>query len=182
MPQVGYGLWKLEQSQCAETVEQAIKLGYRHFDSASDYGNEVETGQGIKNAIKKGHCSREDLWITSKLWNTHHQAEHVELALDKSLEDLGLDYLDLYLVHFPIAMRYVPIDTRYPAGWFYDPDTSEPKAELARVPLMETWQAMENLVESGKVKRIGVCNYNSCLSYTSPSPRDRTRSRMPSSA
>jgi D-xylose reductase len=160
---VGFGLWKIAPEDCADSVYQAIELGYRHLDSASDYGNEVQVGQGIRRALEDGLCQREDLWVTSKLWNTHHASEHVKLAIQKSLQDLQLDYLDLYLIHFPIAQAYVDIEKRYPAGWFYDPEVENPTMQLARVPLIETWRAMEELVEQQLAHRIGVCNYNTGL-------------------
>ena len=163
MPSVGLGLWKIEREQVAHVVRQAIQLGYRHLDSAADYGNELEVGHGIKQALDEGLCKREELWITSKLWNTFHAAEHVEQACDKTLADLGVEYLDLYLIHFPISLQYVPIATRYPPEWIFDPEAQEPEMKIAPVPLLETWRAMEALVAKGKVKQIGVCNYNSAL-------------------
>ncbi|MEM8984363.1 MAG: aldo/keto reductase [Pseudomonadota bacterium] len=163
MPAVGFGLWKIEPAATAPMVEAAISAGYRHLDCACDYGNEVETGNGIKAAISKGEVTRDDLWVTSKLWNTYHRAEHVEPALRRTLTDLQLDYLDLYLIHFPIAQPYVPFETRYPPEWFFDPDAADPRMEIDRVPLHETWQAMEKLVEKGLVREIGVCNYSSAL-------------------
>lgn len=163
MPLIGFGLWKISEDDCAETVVDAIKAGYRHFDSAADYGNERAVGAGIADAIARGLCTREDLWITSKLWNTYHAPEHVEAACQRSLDDLGLEYLDLYLIHFPIALKYVPFETRYPAEWIFDPDADYPKAERAAVPLHKTWEAMEALVEKGLVRHIGVCNYTSGL-------------------
>ena len=83
MPKVGLGLWKIAQEDCAQAVYDAISIGYRHLDSACDYGNEKQVGEGIKRAIDDGLCSREDLWITSKLWNTYHAKEHVKPALEK---------------------------------------------------------------------------------------------------
>lgn len=163
LPAVGLGLWKIERDDTARAVYDAIAAGYRHIDSAADYGNEREAGAGIGRALGDGLAAREQLWITSKLWNTYHRREHVRPACEKTLADLGLDYLDLYLVHFPIALRYVPIDERYPPQWFYQPAAAAPKMELDRVPLAETWAGMEELVRDGLVRQIGVCNYNSGL-------------------
>ena len=163
MPAVGLGLWKIDQDSAADAVYEAIKVGYRHLDSAADYGNEKQVGEGIARAIAEGLCRREELWVTSKLWNTYHRAEHVEAACRRSLDDLGLDYIDLYLVHFPIALRYVDFNHRYPPEWLFDPSVESPGMELDAVPLSETWGAMEQLVENGLARQIGVCNYTSGL-------------------
>ena len=114
MPRVGFGLWKIPQTDTASSVVEAIRAGYRHFDSAADYANEQQTGEGLAQAMAEGLVTRDELWITSKLWNTFHAPEHVELACRKTLEDLQLEQLDLYLIHFPIALEFVPIETRYP--------------------------------------------------------------------
>jgi D-xylose reductase len=163
MPAIGLGTWKIDRSDTADAVAAALEAGYRHIDSAADYGNEVETGQGIARAISDGHCGREDLWVTSKLWNTFHRREHVRAACERSLTDLDLEYLDLYLVHFPIALKYVDFDDRYPPDWLYDLGAHPPTMEVDRVPLAETWAAMEKLVDAGLVREIGVCNYNTGL-------------------
>lgn len=163
LPTVGLGMWKIPNEACAPLVQDAVAAGYRHFDCACDYGNEKETGDGLRQVIAGGRCRREELWITSKLWNTYHRPEHVELACKKSLSDLQLDYLDLYLIHFPIAQRYVPIEDRYPPGWFYDPAADEPKMEFAKVPFSETWAAMEQLQQAGLVRQLGVCNFGAGL-------------------
>lgn len=163
MPAVGLGLWKIDKADTSETVYQAVKAGYRHLDSASDYGNEVEVGVGINKVLQEGLCSREELWVTSKLWNTFHRPEHVAPACKRSLQELQVDYLDLYLIHFPISLKYVDFDVRYPPEWFFDPSAANPHMEIDSVPLHETWAAMESLVDSGLVKNIGVCNYNSAL-------------------
>jgi len=98
-----------------------LKNGYTLIDEASLYGNEKECGAGIKKAIDEGIIKREDLFVTSKLWNTNHRKEHVKMACKKSLSDLGLEVLDLYLIHFPISLKHVPFETRYPAEWIHDP-------------------------------------------------------------
>ena len=163
MPLVGLGLWKIGRDVVADTVVEAIRAGYRHLDSACDYGNEKEVGIGIRRAIEEGLCTREELWVTSKLWNTFHAKEHVRPALERTLEDLGLDYLDLYLVHFPIALAHVPFETRYPPEWVHDPGAEVPTMRESNVPLEETWHAMEALFARELVHAIGVCNYNVAL-------------------
>ncbi len=160
MPSVGLGLWKVPRAVCAEVVVDAIRRGYRHLDCACDYGNEAEVGEGIAAAIEAGIVKREELWVTSKLWNTYHRSEHVEPAIRRTLADLRLDYVDLYLIHFPIATRYVPFETRYPPEWIYDPTAETPRMELDSVPISETWAAMEGLVAAGLAANIGVCNFN----------------------
>lgn len=163
MPTVGLGLWKADGTDVAATVVEAAAVGYRHFDSAADYGNERAVGAGLAQVLAGGSLCRQDLWVTSKLWNTFHRPEHVRPACERTLSDLGLDYLDLYLIHFPIALKYVDFEHRYPPEWIHDPDSTEPAMEPDAVPLADTWGAMEALVRAGLVREIGVCNYNSGL-------------------
>ncbi|SIO61654.1 D-xylose reductase [Singulisphaera sp. GP187] len=163
MPLIGLGLWKIERADASQSVREALRHGYRHLDSACDYGNEAEVGNGIREALAEGSCRREELWVTSKLWNTYHAKEHVRLAAERSLRDLGLDVLDLYMIHFPIAMEYVPFDRNYPPGWITDPAHPERGMKLAKVPHHEVWAAMEDLVQAGLVRNIGICNYNTAL-------------------
>jgi D-xylose reductase len=163
IPAVGLGLWKVDRPAAAGLVWQAISTGYRHLDCACDYGNEAEVGVGIRAALEGGLCKREDLWVTSKLWNTYHRKEHVRPAVERTLRDLQLDYLDLYLVHFPISQEYVPFELRYPPGWFTDPSAPSPRMELDPVPLAETWAAMEGLVGAGLVRHIGVSNMGTAM-------------------
>lgn len=159
-PAVGVGLWKMPKPQAPAMVKEAIRVGYRHFDCAADYGNEAEVGTGLAAAFSEGLCRREDVWVTSKLWNTYHEPKHVRAACERSLRDLKLDYLDLYLIHFPIALAYVPFDVRYPPEWFYDPKAEKPAMKPINVPYAQTWAAMEELQRAGLVKRIGVSNLN----------------------
>lgn len=159
LPAVGLGLWKVPRPDAAAQVRRAIATGYRHLDCACDYGNEAEVGDGIRAALADKLCRRDELWVTSKLWNTYHAPGHVRPAVERSLKDLGLDYLDLYLIHFPIAQAFVPFEDRYPPGWFFDPVKPAEGMRFAPVPLAETWAAMEGLVMAGLVRHIGVCNY-----------------------
>ena len=162
-PAVGLGTWKLPKVDAPLAVQEAIRLGYRHLDCACDYGNEREVGAGIAAALQAGLCRRDELWVTSKLWNTYHEPKHVCAACERSLRDLGLDVLDLYLVHFPIALAYVPFDVRYPPEWFFDPSVAKPAMKPIKVPYLDTWGAMEELQRAGLVKRIGVCNLTIAL-------------------
>lgn len=161
-PSIGLGTWKIPDDVLPSLIPEAASLGYRHFDCACDYGNEVAVGEGIRNAVEGG-VSRDDLWITSKLWNTYHHPDHVRAACEKSLSDLGLDELDLYLIHFPVTLAYVPFEERYPPGWFFDPEAENPSMKHEPVPYADTWGAMESLVDSGLVKRIGVCNIGTAM-------------------
>lgn len=163
IPAVGLGLWKVEANQAPRLVEQAALCGYRHFDCACDYGNEAAVGDGLRHVLQKNICTRESLWVTSKLWNTYHASKDVRPALEHTLRDLQLEYLDLYLIHFPIALRFVPFEKHYPPGWLFDPGAEQPHMEFVRVPIAETWRAMEELVSAGLVRTIGVCNFNVAL-------------------
>ncbi|KAK0246249.1 NADP-dependent oxidoreductase domain-containing protein [Armillaria nabsnona] len=159
MPLVGLGLWKIPKPSCADTVYNAIKAGYRLFDGAGDYGNEKESGDGVRRAIADGLVKREDLFITSKLWNTFHAKEHVHALAKKQLELWGIDYFDLFLIHFPVALQYVDPNHRYPPEWWGD----DGKVYLANTTIQETWTAMEELVDAGVAKNIGISNFQSGL-------------------
>jgi len=159
MPLVGFGLWKVNKDSCADTVYNAIKAGYRLFDSAGDYGNEKQSGEGLKRALDEGIVKREEIFITSKLWNTFHAHEHVKKLAKKQLNDWGVSYFDLFLIHFPIALEYVDPEHRYPPEWFGD----DKKVHLQNTPIHETWKAMEELVDEGLVKDIGLSNSQGSL-------------------
>ncbi|KDE07723.1 alcohol dehydrogenase (NADP+) [Microbotryum lychnidis-dioicae p1A1 Lamole] len=146
IPAVGLGTWQSEPGQVRKAVASAIKVGYRHIDAAWIYGNEVEVGQGIVDS----QISRSDLFITSKLWNSFHSPERVEKALDETLHNLGVGYLDLYLMHWPVA---------FGKGKAEDGKSPKVDQELTKDP-MPTWRAMENLVDSGKVKNVGISNFS----------------------
>ena len=94
-PTVGLGTWKIPSEILPDLIPSAVELGYRHFDCACDYGNEPAVGEGLKRVLGSGTCTRDDLWITSKLWNTYHHPDHVRPACERSLRDLGLDVIDL---------------------------------------------------------------------------------------
>ena len=135
IPCVGYGTWRTPDGEdCVRATEYAISAGYRHIDTAFFYKNEKSVGRAIKNC----GVEREELFVTSKLWNTEHTYERTKRALDESLFNLGLDYLDLYLIHWP-----VPKDFR--DCW-----------ENANA---ESWRAMEDALRAGKIKSIGVSNF-----------------------
>ncbi len=150
MPALGLGTWKAEPGVVGGTVDQAIRIGYRHFDCAPIYGNEVEIGEALARAFSGGHVAREDVWVTSKLWNDNHLPEHVVPALEKTLADLRLDCLDLYLVHWPIAHRH---------GVVF-PETPEAFVAPEDAPLAATWAAMEDAVDRGLCRYIGVSNFS----------------------
>lgn len=158
-PSVGLGTWKIPDSLLPGLIPEAVSIGYRHFDCACDYGNEPAVGEGLRRALAAGSCTRDDLWITSKLWNTYHHPDHVRPACERSLRDLGLEELDLYLIHFPVTLAFVPFEQRYPPGWFHDPNAENPAMKPVRIPVADTWGAMEGLVRDGLVKRIGICNF-----------------------
>lgn len=150
MPALGLGTWKSAKGEIYQTIRTAIEIGYRHFDCAHIYGNESEIGQAFADAIKNNEVKREDLWITSKLWNNRHRTEDVLPAIEETLKNLQLDYLDLYLIHWPIALAY---DVDYP-------QKAEDMISLSELPLTETWQAMISLKEKGLTKHIGVSNFS----------------------
>ncbi|KAI9794013.1 MAG: NAD(P)H-dependent D-xylose reductase (XR) [Peltula sp. TS41687] len=161
MPLVGFGLWKVNNDTCADQVYNAIKVGYRLLDGAADYGNEVEAGQGLARAIDEGLVKREDMFITSKLWNSFHDRDRVLPICRKQLSDWGIDYFDLYHMHFPISLAYVDPSERYPPGFTYSAASHDVRPGTATI--QETWQAMEPLVSAGLARSIGVSNFQGSL-------------------
>lgn len=148
MPVVAYGTFRSEPGEVGPAVIEAIKAGYRHFDLAHVYCNEKEIGLAFKQAFDEGLVKRDDLFITGKLWNSDHEVEIVPKACDHSLNNLGLEYFDLYLIHFPVAWKHTGLDS---PSWG--------SSELGDTPLIDTWRAMEKLVEVGKCKNIGISNF-----------------------
>lgn len=152
MPLLGLGTWKSEPSKVSAAVEAAIDAGYRHIDCAYCYENEEEVGAGIQAKITDGTVNRENLFITSKLFEGFHKQEDVETGLRKSLQSLKLRYLDLYLIHWPFGIPNIE-GTMYPKG----PDGN---TLFSNVHFTETWKGMEQLVKKGLVKSIGLSNFN----------------------
>lgn len=152
MPAIGLGTFgsdSVSGEQVAKAVLGATEAGYRHFDCAAVYGNEKEIGGSLKDVMRSG-IAREELWITSKLWNDKHAETDVIPACEQSLRDLGLEYLDLYLIHWPFPNHHAPhadVSSRDLQARPYDHEG-----------YMKTWQQLENLVERGLVRHIGTSN------------------------
>jgi len=153
---VGLGTWQADTGIVGSAVQHAIKAGYRHIDCASVYKNEKEVGGALKAAVAGGSVARSDLWITSKLWCNSMTPARVREACLETLADLQLDFLDLYLIHWPVAFAWEP-ENESPMV----PRDANGNIKYAEgVSLRDTWHALEALVDEGKIKHLGVSNFN----------------------
>ncbi|KAM4039936.1 aldo-keto reductase family 1 member C3-like [Anomaloglossus baeobatrachus] len=154
MPVIGFGTYAPPQSPktlAEDGVKVALEVGYRHIDSAFIYGNEVEVGRAIKQKIADRTVKREDVFYTGKLWSTFQAPNKVRPALEESLKDLDLDYMDLFIIHTPIELK--PGDDVFPTD-------ENGKLIYHNTDIRETWKALEECKDAGLVRSIGVSNFN----------------------
>eukprot|EP01062_Namystynia_karyoxenos_P027614 TRINITY_DN21138_c0_g1_i1.p2 TRINITY_DN21138_c0_g1~~TRINITY_DN21138_c0_g1_i1.p2 ORF type:complete len:405 (+),score=170.18 TRINITY_DN21138_c0_g1_i1:79-1215(+) len=178
MPMVGLGTWKSPLGKTGEAVKAAVRAGYRLIDTANDYNNEEEIGRALKELLDAGEVKREELFIQSKLWNANHRKDHAWADIRQTLKDLQLTYVDSYVIHWPQACPALPNGEGgaglRTTGAFPGPSTERPNGGIWMFPLdakgrycsdnsshfLETWAAMEEMVDQGLVKSIGVSNFN----------------------
>jgi alcohol dehydrogenase (NADP+) len=152
MPALGFGTLIPDPAVTISATRAALEAGFRHFDCAERYGNEREVGEALQAELAAGGIAREEIFVTTKLWNTNHRPERVEPAFQASLDRLGLNYLDLYLIHTPFAFQ--PGDG---PGDDYDPRDQNGNVIYDRgVTLLDTWRDMESLVDHDKCRAIGL--------------------------
>src|ERR1700678_3812455 len=148
MPALGFGTLIPDPAVTISATRDALEAGFRHFDCAELYRNEREVGEALQTGLATGGIAREDIFVTTKVWNTNHRPERIEPAFQASLERLGLNYLDLYLIHTPFAFQ--PGDEQ-------DPRDQNGNVLYDRgVTLLDTWRAMESLVDQGRCRAIGL--------------------------
>ena len=152
MPTIGLGTWQSEEAELRRVIACAINAGYRHIDCSPLYENETAIGQAFQDIFSKGAIKREQLWVTSKLWNSFHAPEDIMPALKQTLSALQLDHLDLYLMHWPLAFKK--------SVGLSMPESQADFASMTEVPIENTWQAMQECVKSGLVKNLGVSNFS----------------------
>ncbi len=150
MHAIGLGTWKATGSDVKKAVKDAIYAGYRHIDTAAAYGNEEAIGEALAEIFDKGEIFREDVFITSKVWNDSHAEGQVRPALEESLKKLKLDYLDLYLIHWPVAFKH-GVDSPKKPDDYLTPEEA---------PIIETWKQMEKAKKDGLARHIGVSNFS----------------------
>lgn len=160
MPILGLGTWKSLPNKVKEAVLHALsECDYHHIDCAAVYRNEKEIGEAFKEVFENNTIKREDIFITSKLWNSEHKKEYVRKACEATLSNLNLEYLDLYLMHWGIA---IPHKENLEAGWTVELG-DDGVMITDKVSIRETWEAIEELVELGLVKAIGVANFTTMM-------------------
>jgi alcohol dehydrogenase (NADP+) len=148
IPVLGFGTLIGDSAGTVRATREALEAGFRHFDSAERYRNEREVGEALQAGIAAGGIAREDIFVTTKLWNTNHRPERVEPAFEASLERLRLNYLDLYLIHTPFAFQ---------PGEEQDPRDQDGNILYdSGVTLLDTWKAMESLVDRGRCRALGL--------------------------
>ena len=152
IPALGFGTLIPDAAVTLSATRDALEAGFRHFDCAERYLNEREVGEALQAGLAAGGIKREDIFVTTKLWNTNHRPERVEPAFEASLGRLRLNYLDLYLIHTPFAFQ---------PGDEYDPRDQNGDVLYDRdVTLLDTWRAMESLVDRGRCRAIGLSDIN----------------------
>lgn len=150
IPAIGLGTWKSAPGEVYQAVLWALQAGYRHIDCAAVYQNEKEVGDALTKAFADGLVRREEIFITSKLWNNAHLEEDVAGGMDRTLGDLQLDYLDLYLIHWPVALK----------SHVLFPKSGNDYLSYEEAPLSGTWKGMVKEKVSGRARHIGVSNFN----------------------
>jgi diketogulonate reductase-like aldo/keto reductase len=148
IPALGFGTLIPDPTETKKAVKAALEVGFRQFDCSERYRNEKEVGEAMKEVLREGKIEREELFVGTKLWNNNHRRERVKPAYEASLEKLQLDYVDLYLIHTPFAFK---------PGEEQDPRDENGKVIYDEgVTLLDTWRALENLVDQGRCKAIGL--------------------------
>lgn len=150
MHTIGLGTWKASGNEVKNAVKEALNIGFRHIDTAAVYGNETEIGEALAEVFAEGKIKREDVFITSKLWNDSHKEGYIIPALQETLKKLQLEYLDLYLIHWPVAFKPGVGQPKKPSDYL----------SLEEAPIIDTWRGMEKAKEGRLARHIGVSNFS----------------------